>query len=147
MAQRCRQHNLNLCVVGPHELRRLLLRLRGPLTPWLRGGNLTQEFGDVLWCHAAGHHLERRWYGDVDEQVLLNRGGLVAGVQLDLLRIQTDLRGQPRSSGPENQLALVAAPGRLDSGSTTLALGKPGGQLNMGEGDASSISVASSWSS
>jgi len=26
-------------------------------------------------------------YGDVDERVLLNRGGLVAGVQLDLLRI------------------------------------------------------------
>jgi len=52
-----------------------------------------QEFGDVLQHHAAGHRLERLWYGDVDEQVLLNRGGLVAGIQLDLLRIQTDLRG------------------------------------------------------
>jgi len=52
-----------------------------------------QEFGDVLQCHTAGHRLERRWYGDVDEQVLLNRGGLVAGTQLDLLGIQTDLRG------------------------------------------------------
>jgi len=106
-----------------------------------------QEFGDVLQCHAAGHHLEQRWYDDVVERVLLNRGGLVAGVQLDLLGIQTDLRGQPRSSGPEIQSALVAVPGRLDSGSTTPALGKPGGRLNMGEGDASSISVVSSWSS
>ena len=51
------------------------------------------------------------------------------------------------SSSPENQLALVALPGRLDSGSMTPTLGKPGGRLNMGEGDASSISVASSWSS
>jgi len=52
-----------------------------------------QEFGDVLQCHTAGDHLERRWYGDVDERVLLNSGGLVAGVQLDLLGIQTDLGG------------------------------------------------------
>jgi len=41
----------------------------------------------------------------------------------------------------------MAVPGQLDSGSTTPALGKPGGRLNMGEGDASSISVTSSWSS
>jgi len=106
-----------------------------------------QEFGDVLQCHAAGHHLERQWYGDVDERVLVNRGGLVAGVQLDLLRIQMELRGQPRSSDPENQSALVAVPGQLDSGSMTPALGKPGGRLNTGEGDASSILVTSSWSS
>jgi len=33
--------------------------------------------------------------------------------------IQTNLRGQLRSSGPENQLALVAVPVQLDSGSTT----------------------------
>jgi len=51
-----------------------------------------QEFGDVLQRHAAGHRLERRWYGDVDERVLLNRGGLVAGIQLNLLRVQTNLR-------------------------------------------------------
>jgi len=84
---------------------------------------------------------------DVNERVVLNRGGLVVGVQLDLLRIHTDLRGQPRSSGPENQSAPVVVPGRLDAGSTTRTLGKPGGWLNTGEGDASSISVASSWSS
>jgi len=52
-----------------------------------------QEFGDVLQRHAAGHRLERQWYDDVDERVLLNRGGLVASIQLDLLRIQTELRG------------------------------------------------------
>jgi len=27
--------------------------------PWLRRGHLTQEFGDVLQRHAAGHRLER----------------------------------------------------------------------------------------
>ena len=92
-AQRCWQHNLDLCVFGPQELRRLLLRLTGPSTPWLRGGHLKQEFGDVLQCHTAGHRLKRRWYGDVDERGLLNRGGLVAVVKLDLLRIQTALSG------------------------------------------------------
>jgi len=84
-----------------------------------------QEIRDVRQCHTAGHRLERRWYRDVDERVLLNRGGLVAGVQLDLLGIQIDLKGQPRSSGPQNQSALVAVPGQLDSGSTTPTLGKP----------------------
>jgi len=87
LVQRCQQHNLDLCVLGPQELRRLLLGLRGPSTPWLSGGHLMQEFRDVLQHHAAGHSLEQRWYGDVDERVLLNRGGLVARVQLDLLRI------------------------------------------------------------
>jgi len=118
------------------ELRRLLLRLRGPSTPWLHGGHLTQEIRDVLQCHAAGHRLERRWYGDVDEQVLLNRSGLVAGVQLDLLRIQTDLRGpaevvrsrEPVGSGGSARLARLW----IDDA----RLWKPGGWLNMGEGDA-----------
>jgi len=41
--------------------------------------------------------VPRRWYGDVDEQVR-NRGG-TRRQRLDLLRIQTDLRGQPRLSG------------------------------------------------
>ena len=103
-----------------------------------------QEFGDVLQCHTACHRLERRWYSDVDERVLLNRGGLVAGVQLDLLGIQTDLRGPAEVGWSREPVGtLVAVPGQLDSGSTTPTLGKPGGRLNMGEGDASSIS----WSS
>jgi len=72
----------------------LLLRFRGPSSPWLHGGHIMQEFGDVLQCHAAGHHLERRCNGDVDELSLLDRGRgrLAAGVRHGLLRIQTDLR-------------------------------------------------------
>ena len=113
----------------------------------MRGGHLTQELGDVLQHHDAGHHLERRWYGDVDERVLLNRGELVAGVQLDLVRIQTELREPAeviRSREPVGTGG-GARPARLWIDDT--ALGKPGGRLNTGEDDASSILVASSWSS
>ena len=46
-----------------------------------------QEFGDVLQCHTAGYRLERRWNDDIDERVLVNGVGLVAGVPLDLLGI------------------------------------------------------------
>jgi len=47
LAQQCRQHNLDLCVLVPQELRGLLLRLKGPSTPWPAGSVHTPWYTEV----------------------------------------------------------------------------------------------------